>query len=164
MRLIILAFAFRLAALAQVTTPEIPYQPDYMVAFGGSYSHYETPPVAAGWLSVAVHVADKTYSLTTLDMTKTTSSLRTGVARVVKQAGNWTLSLHADGGLTIGGVSVGTSSVTVGSWSGGGMLLYDLGGVSKRLGHTYAIGVCRVIAVTANRVSPVFEFGFGKSF
>jgi hypothetical protein len=157
---VLLGVAFATAAAAQ----DIPFQPDYLVAAGGSYSKYSSPPVAAGWLSAAVKVADKTYSITTLDMGSTSSSLRTGVARLLKQSGNWTLSLHGDGGVTMPNGALGGTTVALGSFSAGGMLLYDLGGLSKALAHVYAVGVVRILSINSTSVQPVFEVGIGKAF
>lgn len=135
----------------------------YFVGVGSSYNRYATPPAASGWLSVGAKLSPGLYSITTLDMTSTSSSLRTGLAKLVKQSGNFSLFIHADGGFVSGSVTGGTGA-TLGSFSGGGMIMYDLSGVSKKLQHTYAVGVVRILSITSTSVQPVFEFGFGRSF
>lgn len=161
----LISVVFSRCVLAQVVPlpNAVPYQPDYWIGLGGSYSKYSAPPTAAGWVTAAVRVSDKTYSITTIDMMSNSSSLRTGVSRVLKQTGNWTVSLHADGGITRP-IGVDNGVVAVGSFSGGGLLMYDLVGVSKKLEHVYIVGVVRIVSVTSSDVKPVFEIGIGRSF
>ncbi len=158
-----LALLFLTPILAPAQTNVARYEPQYFLALGGSYNHYATPPQAAGFVSLSVRIAAGTYSISTIDLTQTTSSVRTGLARILTQSGNFTLLAHADGGLTTG--TIGASSlVTLGSFSGGGMLLYDLKRVSPRLEHIYLVGVMRLLAINATAVQSVFEFGIGRGF
>ena len=133
------------------------FQPPYWLGAGTSYNYYSTPSVAAGWVSFAAKVADRTYSFSTIDMTQTQASIRTGVARVLAQSGSVSLMALGDAGLTT------VSGVALGSFSGGGILLYDLGTFSKRLNHVYATGALRVISVSSTSVQPVFEVGLSFS-
>lgn len=153
MRTLLLAIVFCVIAAAQ--TPD---QPQFFVAAGGSYSHYTAPPVAAGWMTFGIKVADKTYSFSTIDMTPTVATARTGVSRVLVQSGNVTLMALGDAGMaTLGGV-------TLGSFSGGGLLIYDLAGVNKRLAHIHVVALVRVVAINATMVQPTFGLGIGRSF
>lgn len=159
----LLLITFAGVAHAQTPVPD----PQYFLAAGGSYNRYALDqPMAAGWLSGAVKVAANTYQITTLDLTQTTASLRAGVAQRILQSGNFTLLLHADGGFSTG-TGVGSSpAVTLGAFSGGGMILYDLGGLIKAFQgkQLYAVGVLRILGVSSAAVQPVFEFGVGKAF
>jgi hypothetical protein len=162
MKYLVLLFLMTLGALAQEPNPT------YFIGAGAAYSKYAQPtPMSSGWATVAVQTSASSgiYSITTIDMTSTTSSLRTGVAKLLMKSGNFTLMAHADGGITTGSALAG-SAVTVGSFSGGGLLIYDMGGLVKawKGQGINAVAVVRVLAITAASVQPVFEFGFGKTF
>jgi hypothetical protein len=154
MKLLLLSLLLSLACFAQ----DAPIQPQYWVGGGATYNRAAAPPTGAGWLSFGAHVADRTYSFSTLDMTATTSSIRTGVARILTQSGSFTLMALGDAGVTT------IAGVALGSFSGGGLVLYDLGSVSKKLAGVQAVAVVRVVGVTATSVNPIFEIGFGKAF
>jgi hypothetical protein len=156
MRRLFLAILF-LRALT-LHAQETIYQPQFWVGAGLAYNYYAAPSAAAGWISLAVRIADRTYSFSTMDMTRVQASLRTGVSRILTQSGNFTVVALGDAGLTT------INGVALGSFSGGGMLLYDLGGVSPKLKHSYVTTVMRVIAVNSTSVQPVFEFGISKGF
>jgi hypothetical protein len=149
-----------------VAPPAASPNPQYLIGFGASYNKYAATPTAAGWVTAAVATSQDSgiYSITTIDMTQTSSSLRTGIAKLLLQNGNWTLMAHADGGITTGTLAGTVSAVTLGSFSGGGLVLYDLGGVWKKAAGVKAIGVLRVLAITSAAIQPVFEFGIGKTF
>jgi len=158
MKRLIVLFALALSpAFSQVPEAPAPFQPQYWIGAGTSYNYYATPSVAAGWISFGARVADRTYSFSTLDMTQTQASIRTGVSRILAQSGPVSLLMLGDAGITT------LSGVALGSFSGGGMLLYDLGAFSKRLKHVYATGVMRVIGVSSTAVQPVFEVGISFS-
>ena len=145
-----------------------PAYPSYFVGAGASYNRYATgTPTAAGWTTAAVHLGSGVYSITTIDQTSTAASLRTGIAKIIAQTGNFTLMLHADGGVTTGTTATAaSSSVALGSFSGGGLIMYDLGGLSAKLKGRgfYALGLVRILAISSAAVQPVYEFGFGKAF
>jgi hypothetical protein len=142
------------AAFAQETAN---FQPQYWLGAGSSYNYYAAPPAHAGWISFAAKVADRTYSFSTIDMTQTQAAIRTGVARILSQSGNVSLLALGDAGLTT------VNGVALGSFSGGGILLYDLGAFSQRLQHVYATGALRVIGTGGSSVQPVFEIGLSFS-
>jgi len=149
-----------LLALSCLSLGAQTYLPSAVIAAGATYTNHGTAPSLAGFASVAVQVgtASRTYSITTIDITPKSSSVRTGVGYLALQSGNLNLLTHIDGGLT------STASSAVGSFSGGLMVMYDLGGVSKALKHTYWIGVVRIVSVTGSGFYPVYEAGFGKAF
>jgi hypothetical protein len=135
------------------------YAPGYFVGAGAEYNRYNTAaPSVAGWTTFAVQVGQsKVYSWSTIELTSATSTARTGAGYLFAQTGNWSLVALGDAGLAISSVA------TLGSFSGGGALFYDIG---QRLnkGHFYLTGVMRVTVITSNSVQPVFGFGVGKSF
>src|SRR5260370_774803 len=76
---------------------DAPY-PSYFVSMGGGYTRNATPNAALGWVSAAMQIGTNSpyYSITTIDMDKSTSSIRTGVAKVFSQSGNTTLLGRVD--------------------------------------------------------------------
>ena len=117
-------------------------------------------PRATGWVDVAAQVGTTgTYSLTTLEQGSKGSFLRTGVAHIVSSKGALTLMLHADAGLGM----QNTSSMVPGM-GGGGVLVWDLGHVSKKLDGFQGLVVLRINSIKGQSVAPVYEFGFGRSF
>jgi hypothetical protein len=145
-----------------VTTSTTVY-PSYFVASGGGYTRNATPQAAEGWVSAALGLGSGNYSITTIDMTSTTSTIRTGFAKVFSQSGNFTL---------MGRIDAGVSTVTpvIGSFSGGALLLYNMKGFSPKLANLFLLGEVRISGVTSttaavpNAVTPGFYFGLGKSF
>ena len=156
-------FAFPLVGQTPTTTS--PIYPGYWVGAGGGYTRNATPNAAEGWVSAAVQIGTNSpyYSITTIDMTSATSSIRTGFARVFAQSGNVSLLGRIDAGIS-------NVSPVIGNFSGGGILMYNMKGFSPRLAGTYLMGEVRISAATAstttvpNQVTPGFYFGIGKSF
>jgi len=156
------SFAQTATTVVPTTTTATTY-PSYFVASGGGYTRNATPQAAEGWVSAALGLGSGNYSITTIDMTSTTSTIRTGFAKVFSQSGNFTL---------LGRIDAGVSTVTpvIGSFSGGALLLYNMKGFSPKLANLFLLGEVRISGVTAttaaipNAVTPGFYFGFGKSF
>ena len=145
-------------AVAQ-SPASVTYAPDYFVGGGAEYNRYNSAaPAIAGWTTFAVQVGQsKVYSWSTIELASSTSTARTGAGYLFAQTGNFSLVALGDAGLAISPVA------TLGSFSGGGAILYDIG---QRLNksHFYLIGIMRVTAITSSQVQPVFSFGVGKSF
>jgi hypothetical protein len=166
-RILLLWLATAAALSAQTISPVVPtapaVYPSYFIATGGGYTRNATPNAAEGWVSAALGLGAGNYSVTTVDMTSTSNTIRTGFAKVFSQSGNFIL---------LGRVDAGVSTVTpvIGSFSGGALLLYNLKGISPRLADLFVLGEVRISGVTAttpaipNAVTPGFYFGFGKSF
>ena len=156
------SFAQTATTVVPTTTTATTY-PSYFVASGGGYTRNATPQAAEGWVSAALGLGSGNYSITTIDMTSTTSTIRTGFAKVFSQSGNFTL---------LGRIDAGVSTVTpvIGSFSGGALLLYNMKGFSPKLANLFLLGEVRISGVTAttaavpNAVTPGFYFGFGKTF
>jgi hypothetical protein len=160
-RIALLLAASAAALFAQ--TPSV--YPSYFVSAGGGYTRNATPNAAEGWVSAALQVGTNSpyYSITTVDMTSATASIRTGLAKIFSQSGNVTL---------LGRIDAGISTVTpaIGNFSGGAILLYNMKGFSPKLANVFLLGEMRVSAATSttttvpNQVTPGFYFGIGKSF
>lgn len=157
--------AFTAATFAQSTETAAPVYPNYFVSTGGGYTRNAMPNAAEGWVSAAVQIGTNSpyYSITTVDMTSATSSIRTGVAKIFSQSGNLTLMGRMDAG-------VSTVSPVIGNFSGGAIVLYNMKGFSPRFSNVFLLGEVRISAATAttastpNQVTPGFYFGVGKSF
>jgi hypothetical protein len=161
LRLALSLAAFITAAFAQTE----PVYPSYFVSTGGGYTRNATPNAAEGWVSAAIQVGNNSpyYSITTVDLTSATSSIRTGLAKIFSQSGNFTLLGRMDAGIS-------TVTPTIGNFSGGAILLYNMKGFSTKLNNIYLLGEIRISAATSttvampNQVTPGFYFGIGKSF
>jgi hypothetical protein len=155
----ILAALAATGCLSAQTPDTVLYTPSYLVAAGVEYNRYNSAgPAIAGWTTFAVEVGQsKVYSWSTIELTSTTSTVRTGAGYLFAQTGNWSLVALGDAGLAVSPIA------TLGSFSAGGAIFYDLG---QRLnkGHFYLTGIMRVTSISSNSVQPVIEFGVGKSF
>ena len=155
---LLLAFSgFAQNAVPQPNPVNATYLPPMFAAAGASYNGYATPKEAAGWLSVAIQLGtgSRMYTITTIDITPKTSSLRQGAAYMVYQGGGFYLFTHIDGGAT-------SANTVVGSFSGGMMVMYDLGYLIKPLNHIFVIGVVRIVTTAGSATVPVYEIGFGR--
>ena len=139
-----------IAALAAVCQA----QPQVFLGGGLSYSRYAAPPVAAGWTTLAVRIGSSpVYSFSTIDLSATTASPRTGAAYLAVQSGRTSLLALADAGVALSG------GLTLGSFGGGPVIVHQLG-----KSPWYLIGVMRLTAVSSTAVKPVFELGIGRAF
>ena len=139
-----------------------PLFPSYFVSTGGGYTRGAVTP-GEGFVSAALGIGGGNYSITTIDMLSTTSTIRTGFAKIFSQSGNFTLMGRVDAG-------VSTVAPVIGSFSGGAILLYNLKGFNAKLANVYLLGEVRISGATSttaavpNAVTPGFYFGVGKSF
>lgn len=169
---IVIALALCLSALlsAQVSTPgPTPpvttntggsFQPAYYIGTGATYDYYGKTGFAAN-TEVGIRIGStNVYSYSTLQLTLATSTLRTGAAYMFYQTGNWSLLALGDAGL-----STSSASPALGSFSGGGIVMYDVGArVTKGLDHFY-IGVGgRYVATSTLGQQPIATITFGKGF
>jgi len=121
-----------------------PFQPQYYIGTGVTYDYYGPTGFAANTeFGVRVGNGD-TYSYSTLELTRTQATIRTGAAYAFLKQGRW-LGL----GLGDAGLATGTG-VMLGSFSGGGLLGYDIGG--------------RIISTGGQTVQPIFTITLGKAF
>jgi hypothetical protein len=144
------ALVFGACAGAQTVPPD-------WVGAGGGYNPSGSPKVTA-WTSFAILVneASQLYSYSTYDVIPQrnavpVTSARTGAATVLRKFGP---SVYLLGFATIGAAT--SSTATLGSFSGGGILLYRF-----KPGWTVE-GAVR--AVNGAVTGKVVEFGFGRTF
>jgi hypothetical protein len=148
---------------APVTSAPAAVYPSYYLSSGGGYTRNAMPNAAEGWVSAAVGLGGGNYSITTIDMTALTSTIRTGYAKVFSQSGNFTLMGRIDAGIS-------TVTPVIGSFAGGAIILYNLKAFSPKLADVYVVGELRVTGATnttpaiPGQVTPGFYFGIGRSF
>ena len=154
MKTALLWFALAVGLRAQGSTA---FVPSYYVGTGVTYDYYGKTGFAAS-TEFAAKVSGTVYSYTTLELTASTATLRTGAAYLFSQTGLWSLLALGDAGLATG------QGPTLGSFSGGGFVFYDIGSkVTKGVDHFY-IGVGGRIISTGANPQPIFEVTFGKGF
>lgn len=151
---ILIPFLLGISLHAQST-----FVPQYYVATGVTYDYYGKTGFAAN-TELGIRIGTTSiYSYTTLELTSTIATIRTGAAKILFQSGNFGFVVLGDAGLASG------SGSTTGSFSGGGFLMYDVGSkVTKGSDHLY-IGIGgRSLAISGSSVQPIFEITFGKGF
>lgn len=142
--------------LAGQCMAQVQEAPQYVLGAGAGFQTY-SDRIVQGWMTAAVRVAERTYSITTVDMTVERASVRTGMGYVLVQQGPWRLIGLGDVGIASGGGHAG------GAYSAGGSLFYDISRWT-RVDGTYAVGAVRVFGSSVASVRPLFEFGISKTF
>lgn len=152
-----LLFLLSLASLKAQTNVSA-FQPQYFVGTGVSFDYYGKSGFAAS-TEFAARVSGPYYSFTTIELTRDVAVLRTGAAYLFFQQGNWVMIALGDAGLQTG------TGPTLGSFSGGGFLAYDIGNkLSKGASHFYIAVGGRLLNVTSQTVQPIATFILGKAF
>ena len=148
-----------LAAQNAVPTPTYP---QYFVAFGGGYTRNAVPSTE-GTISAAIGLGGGNYSITTVDLFAKYSSVRTGFGKMIAQSGNLALLARVDAGIS-------TGTPFIGNFSGGAIVMYNLGGFKPKFSGTYIYGEVRLTgdsSTTVNspaQVTPGLFFGVGRAF
>lgn len=135
------------------------FQPTYFVGAGSSYDYYGKGGLIPN-TSFGIRIASTgIYSYTTIDLGRTTATFRTGAAFIFYQVGNWSLM-----GLGDAGLASTSGSSTLGSYSGGGFVLYDIGNRSNSGNHFYIGLGGRLVQTSTQGKEPVLAITFGKGF
>ena len=163
MKRLILMIVFILMALPLAAQTPAPFVPSYFTLAGISYDYYGKTGFAAqttfGAKITSAENKFPLYSFSTLELTRDIATLRTGAAYAFYQQGNWSLVGLGDAGLATG------TGATLGTYSGGGFLAYDVGGkVTKGNSHFYVAFGGRVLNITSQTVQPIFTITFGPGF
>lgn len=151
------------AVLGQASSPTpvkgAPFVPQYYVATGVTYDYYGKTGFAAN-TELGIRIGTTTlYSYTTLELTSTVATVRTGAAKILFQSGDFSYVLLGDAGLATG------SGTTAGSFSAGGFLMYDIGSkVTHGASHEYIGAGGRFVTIAGVANQPIFEITFGKGF
>lgn len=155
LRLALVLFAFAAACFAQSALPQ------NWAGVGAGLNQASRPPVA-GWFSYATLISQsgQLYSFSTHDVFLSQAkpytvqtSVRTGLATVLRTIGPLVVLGLGDAGLAAGGTSVG------GAFSGGGIGVLRLGKTS----WTIAAGA-RVLKTSTGGSQTVYELGLGRTF
>jgi hypothetical protein len=167
----LLSLAGSAALFAQtVATPPAPAPtpanaatyPQYFIGAGAGYTR-TAATAAEGTITAAIGLGAGNYSITTVDMFSAYSSVRTGFAKVMAASGNMMLLARVDGGIS-------TTAPIIGNFSGGAVLMYNLGGVKPAFKGTFLYGEVRITGQSTTtagapaQVAPGFYFGVGKAF
>ena len=162
-----LIIAVAVVASAQATSPtptsapasSANFVPSYYVGTGVSYDYYGKTGFAASTDFAARIGTTNYYSYTSLQLTPQTATLTTGAAYLFFQQGNFDLVALGTAGLTTG------TGVTLGSFTGGGFLAYDIGSrLSKGTDHFFVAVGGRLLNITSATVTPILTISFGKAF
>ena len=140
------------------------FQPAYYVGAGASYDYYGKTGFAAA-TEIGIRIGStNVYSYTTMELTATLATIRTGAAYLFYQTGNWSLVALGDAGLATGSSGV-SSGVTLGSFSAGGLVMYDIGArLTKGASHFYIGGGGRLVSTSTLGQTPIATITFGKGF
>lgn len=165
-RLCLLVIILSGVATAQTTTPTSTattttagFVPSYYVGSGVSYDYYGKTGFAASTDFAARIGTTNYFSYTSLELTPQTATLQTGAAYLFFQSGYWNLVALGAAGLTTG------TGVTLGSFTGGGFLAYDIGSrLTKGTSHLYVAIGGRLLNITSATVTPIMTISFGKGF
>lgn len=138
-----------------------PTLPQNWAGAGGAYDPTSRPQVA-GWTSYATLVSEKAglYSFTTHDITSTKNhpytiqtSVRTGIAVVLRTIGPLVILGLGDGGMAGSGDTVG------GAFSGGGVGILRLGKTTWTL-----VTAVRHLKTATGGSQNTYQMGVGKTF
>lgn len=160
--------ALALAAFAQTTPPATPAPstaafPQYVFGSGETFSPYSTAPTLLGKSSsigtFGVRVGQSNvYSWTSMQLIPGVTSgavVTTGAAYVAFQSGKFSLLAIGQAGLSVG------QNVTLGTFSGGGLALYQLGTPANQTWLSFGM---TVTGISGNTVQPSFGVGVVKGF
>jgi len=145
------------SGLAQTTAP---FTPAYIFLSGIEYDYYGKTGFSVNSIFGARLGNSKPfYSYTTLETTATAATLRSGIGYTFLQSGNWSAVALGDAGV------FNSAGASLGSFSGGGLILYDLGSkLAKGDRHFYIAGGVRLLGVSSQTVQPVGVVMLGAGF
>lgn len=152
----ILLFLIAGSGLAQTPASSLPA---VFTAAGISYNSQGSPK-AGGWLSLAIRLTANgggTYSYSTTDFIPKgkllQSSVRTGVAQVIRQWKHFTTLGLLDGGIASTGTNTGAAGTV------GGVLVWQ-----KPQNNWGVVGCMRKLVTTTGASQTVIEVGVGYTF
>jgi hypothetical protein len=144
-------------ARAQVTPA---FSPQYVFLSGAEYDYYGKTGFSVNSIFGArLGNSRPFYSYTTLETTAAAATLRSGIGYTFLQSGNWSAVALGDAGIFNG------ASASLGSFSGGGLLFYDIGSrLTKGDHHFYVAGGVRLLSIASQTVQPVGVVMLGAGF
>ena len=153
----LLALLFALPLVAQSFEA-----PQYYLGASASYDYYGKTGIAAS-TDVAVRMGQsKVYSFSSIDLPRSklgTPNVRTGLATILAQRGNFAVVVFGNAGIA----TVSTS--LLGSVGAGAFIAYDLGSrLTKGTSHFYLTLGERILNITSQSITPAFTVGLGLGF
>ena len=133
-------------------------EPSYVIGSGVSYNYYGKTGFALQQ-TFAAKVSTHIYSYSTLSNTSTTSAVSTGASYCPLTTGFTTICF-----LGTAGVLGGSGGPTLGQFTGGGTIMYDIGQKLKSGHHYYIVGGLVIQNVTSQTVNPIYGIGFAAGF
>jgi hypothetical protein len=148
-----------------VDTPQ--FKPAYLVGSGISYDYYgktgfalqQTFAAQSSKVLPDSKFTENMYSYWTLTNTQSQSAISTGIIYNVMQNGNWSLGLMGTAGLLSG-----SNAPILSQFTGGGVMMYDIGARLKSSHHYYVVGGVSILGVTSQVVKPIYGIGFAAGF
>jgi hypothetical protein len=164
MKAIIISLLLSVGLIGQVVSPSTPsptvFTPAYLVGSGISYDYYgKTGFALEQTFAARLTSTSKVYSFSTLANTQSQAAISTGAAYNFVQNGNWSLTALGTAGLTSG-----SGSPTLGQFTAGGTIMYDIGARLKSTNHYYIVGGVSILNVTSQTVKPIYGIGFAAGF
>jgi hypothetical protein len=165
MKFILIALAFSAAAFAQQPADVAPPYPANWYGAGAAYNRFAAPQIN-GFASYAHLLSFNAlkfpiFSFTSMDVSSVSAkhfsaqtSVRSGIATVLKRKGPLFLMGLANAGVATAGQATG------GAFSGGGMLVIA---PVKTKGWSLIFGA-RVLHTSIGGTQAVYEFGIGRSY
>ncbi len=151
-RAALLLLALTIAAPAQ-------FVPQYVVGTGVSWDYYGGAGFSGSTDFAARVGQSNVYSFTSLDLTSKQASLRSGAAYTFFNQCYWSLTALGNAGLATG------SGPTLGSFTAGGFIAYDIGAkLTKNVEHFYIAVGGRLLNITSQTVQPIFTVTLGRGF
>ncbi len=143
--------------------PAVTGLPQYVFGSGETFSPYSSAPTLLGKSSTigtfGVRVGQSNvYSWTAMQLVPGVTSgaiVTTGAAYVAFQSGKFSLLAIGQAGLSVG------STVTLGTFSGGGLAMYQLGAPANQ---TWITAGMTVTGISGNTVQPSFGVGIARGF
>jgi hypothetical protein len=135
-----------------------PFQPSYLVGSGISYDYYGKTGFALQQ-TFAAKVTKGLYSYSTLTNTRDQAAISTGASYCPMQSGNVSMCM-----LGTAGVLSGSGEPVLGQFTGGGVMMYDIGNKLKSGHHYYIVGGVSILGVMSQVVKPIYGIGFAAGF
>lgn len=165
MKLIHLILFFSLAALAQTTPPQ-PDPVNYFAETGIAYDYFAHTPASTTGFGLRIGNSP-VFSVTGVDTTlhtgATAATIHTALEGHVSVKGLF--EFLALGQIGVTNASYAEGSVTLGNFSGGAGMSYDLGAlVTRGKVSLPVVFQFRIAAVTSTQVRPTYVLTFRKTF
>ena len=143
------------------------FKPAYLVGSGITYDYYgktgfalqQTFAAQSSKILPDNKFTENIYSYWTLINTQSQAAISSGIILNVMQSGNWSIGLMGTAGLLSG-----SNAPILSQFTGGGVMMYDIGNRLKSSHHYYVVGGVSILGITSQIVKPVYGIGFAAGF